>query len=417
MMLKQSVILSAVIFRVIAVHAAVTNVVDIGAIVAAANEGKAETNGWSMSGLSSYTDGSLKFPVKDAFLLSPDFGADVMRLDATVRCSSTAPTRWLYVLGEDERAITNFAACARNDRLEEQSLELTGSNGLSRFKLLMTGHGNTGVWALGSLSVVTADPISSPFAFRVEKAAGHACVLSWTNGEHCVSNRVDAYEVKRDISGETVVFREAFDSFSAGGNPVEKTDDLPSLNAALSGVRVYAQANTEGICQIATGSESGFLRHSGFADYSGMSLKLVLKRYPGDNSRTRLAWESAGVTNIFAEIELEDDFAEAQVSLDSLPGGAAILMGYDTVKSSRRVLMDSFEIVRSGAETLLPLGSRLVVAGAGPVRFSTRGAFEIAPRTTCRFFVYAFNAEGVASSPSSVETRLTGGGGFCLVLQ
>lgn len=397
--------------------ASVTNVVDIDALVCAAAAGLTGTNGWTFSGLSSYSDGSLRFPVKDTWLQSPEFDAQVIGLEASVRCSNVSPTRWLYVLDGEGSTLTNFSACAAADKFENKSLRLDAAPDLKSVRLVMTGHGNTGVWALGSLSVVTAQPAAAPEGLCVLKATGSSCVLSWTNGPNSVSNRIEVCAVERDKDGETVVLATDFDGFSAGGNTMSMTDELPAIDPALSGVRVYAQAGTTGICQIASGSANGFLRHSGFDDYSGMSLRLVLKRYPGDNSRTQICYETGGTTNVFAEVELEDEFSEAVVDLSSLPAGAAILVGYNTVKTDHRILLDSMSIVRSGAVTKTPLGGCWIVAAQGPVQFATRGSFELVPKTPYIFTVSSVSADGLRSAAASVETRLTGGGGFCLMLR
>ena len=396
--------------------AAVTNIIDIGAIVNALDSERTEVNGWSFSGLSSYPDGSLKFPQIDKWLLSPDFGATILRVEANIRCSNVSPTRWLYILDENDSVVTNFSSCVKADTLEKQSLEIA-AHGLSRLKLLMTGRGNTGVWGINSLSVVTSDPISSPYALRVLNATASSCVLAWTNTANCVTNRVEVFKVNQDEDGESVFLNTGFDDFSAEGNPSEKTAELSKIDPALSGVRVYSPANTNGICQIGTGALSGFLRHSGFSDYSGMALKMSLKRYPNDSSRTQRAYEVGNETNVFAVIELENEFTETIVDLSSVPSGAPILIGYDTVKSKRRVLLDSMSFVKIGAENLTPLGSCTVEATSGEKIFHTKSAFNLLPKTTYRFFVYSLNADAVSSAPSVVQARLTGGGGFCLIIK
>ena len=400
-------------------RASVTNVVDVAALVAAANAGLSATNGWRLSGnMDAYSDSSLRFNEWGDSILSPDFGAPIIGIEATVRCSAVSPTRWLTVFADDDSGKRPFAACETAGSLKPQSLVFAGGfASCVRLTLDAAGSGSTG-WGIGALSIVTADPVVAPTNLRVPRNDCDWCVLAWENGGNTVSNRVDAFVVERNGEGETVLLSTEFGGFVAGGNPKDMTSGLADIAPALSGVRVYAAANTNGICQLGTGRELGILRYGGCADYSGVSLRLKVKRHAGDGAATMVAYEVDGTTNVVETLSLpDDDYEERVVDLSRVPAGAAILLGYYTTKSNRRVLIDSLSFVRSGAVTETPAGSCWIAAAPGAVTFSTKGAFNIPSKAKCRFYVRTLNADGILSEAASAEAHLGGPSGARLILQ
>ena len=424
-------VMAAALLASLPARAATTNEVDIAALIAAVvDAGQSETNGWTLSGLGKYEKGAdyasnpacVKFDSLNDWLLSPDFGAQIIRIDATNRCTSTVPTRWLHVLdvkGAAESDLGCFPACLAEKRAEYQSFDVDAELSVSRVKLLLDGSGGTGVWGIGSLKIITADSVYAPSNLQVSHNGGDRCTLSWENGAGTVSNRVDTVLVERSEEGETVLLSTGFDNFSAGGNTEPKTNELAKIDAALSGLRIYSPANTTGVCQIATGTASGYLRHSGFADYSGISLKLVLKQYPGDNDGMQIAYETDnGIKVLGDRMPLPADFEERIVDLSGVPRGVAILIGYDTVASNRRVLIDSLEFVRKGTETKTVVDSHWIPATQGAASFSTRDyGIELLPKSEYRFEVRAQNADGLVSAPAAVDVVLDSLPGFRFILR
>ena len=406
-------------------RAAVTNVVDVDALAAAAGAGLSETNGWTMSGVDTYADASLRINANADWLRSPTYDADIVGVVATVRRSEIV-TRWLCVVNADNGAeLARFATCAKKDTLEEQSLVFGIAAGARRivFKFGDDASGNTG-WGIGALSVLTAEPAVEPADLHVSRMGDDWCALSWVNGAGTVSNRVDAYQVERG-KGEDVIFETGFDNFT-GNQSANKlvSDDLPELlGSSFSGVNVYAQGATNGICLVGQTRSLGILRYAGLADYSGVTLKLSAKQYPKDNADTIVAYEAGGSTNAIATLTLTDEFVEYAVDLskdangNDVPNGAAILIGYYATPSNRRVLIDSLSIVRTGVDALRPLGFSWLPAPPGPVSFSTKGAFALPERAECRFDVFARNVDGLVSDASTVETRIGGVPGFRFILR
>ena len=413
-------------------RAATTNEVDVAALIAAVDAGLSTTNGWTLSGLGKYAASGkkpacVKFDTINDWLLSPDYGAPVMRIEATSRCSSTAPTRWLHVLdGTTEGDLGRFPACSAVDTMESQSFNLDAEPMVSRVMLKLGGSGNTGNWGIGSLRVITADPAYAPSGLRVSKKGDDWCALSWENGAGTVSNRVDAFLVERG-AGEEVLFETGFDGFDrAVVGSKDLSNQLASLlgDASVSGERVYVADGTNGVCQIGTTSNKGFLRYSGVSDWSNAELRLVMKKYDyaEDANEIQIAWETDAETNKFKTVAISTEFSEYIVELSSvqppIPANAAIVIGYYSgVGGKRRVLIDSMSIVCTGAAAIAPLGSRWLPASPGPASFSTRGVFAIPAKAECRFDVLARNADGLLSTVSTVETRLGGLPGFRFILR
>ena len=404
-------------------RAATTNEVDIAALVVASGAGLSETNGWTVSSkLDSYTDASLRFNEWIDWIVSPDYGDPILRIEAKVRSSAREPTRWLCVFdAKTDANVGGFAASSSEGTQADRLVDFSERRPLvSQAKLMLdpSGSGST-AWGVGSLKVITTHPISEPSNLCVSRKGGNRCELLWENGEGTVSNRVDTVLVERSEEGETVLLSTGFDNFSAGGNPEPKTNELAKIDAALSGLRIYSPANTTGVCQIATGTMSGYLRHSGFADYSGISLKLVLKQYSGDSDGTQIAYETNDVIEVFGDrLPLPSEFEERIVDLSGVPRGAAILIGYDTVASKRRVLIDSLEFVRKGTETKTVVDSRWIPATQGAASFSTRDhEIGLVPKSEYRFEVRAQNADGLISDPSAVDVVLDSPPGFRFILR
>ena len=396
--------------------AVTTNAVDIAALIAAVDAGHSETNGWALSGLSKYAKGAdyasnpacVKFDTKGDWLESNDFGARIVGIGFALRCSATdTASRFLYVrdlAGAEIGVVTN---CSRANRCESQFLSFGQDADFSQFRIVLDGSGNTGVWGIGEMFVVTADPVFAPTGIAVVRTNANNFVLGWVNGANTVSNRVDVYRVERG-AGETVLLETGFDDFDAigKGNPVPSADKLSEIDPALSGVNIYAQTNTSGICQIGTGKALGSLRYDGISDYSNVVLRLRAKRYPGDNAETMIvSVDSSGVTNEVKAITLLNDYTDYEINLSSITNpGSALLIGYYTTKSNRRVLLDGMSIVKLSADMETFVGTRSVSASAGQVNFRLPSDM-LTPKEEYRFSVRAVNGDGIMSDEATIGAR------------
>ena len=396
--------------------AVTTNDVDIAALIAAVDAGHSETNGWALSGLSKYAKGAdyasnpacVKFDTKGDWLESKDYGARILGIGFVVRCSATdTATRFLYVRNLAAAQMGVVEACLQAKKCESQFLAFGQDSDFSQFRIVLDGDGNTGVWGIGEMFVVTADLAFAPTGIAVVKTNANYFVLAWVNGANTVSNRVDVYRVERG-AGETVLLETGFDDFDAigKGNPVPSADKLSEIDPALSGVNIYAQTNTSGICQIGTGKALGSLRYDGISDYSNVVLRLRAKRYPGDNAETMIvSVDSSGVTNEVKAITLLNDYTDYEINLSSITNpGSALLIGYYTTKSNRRVLLDGMSIVRKSADLETFVGTRSVPASAGQVNFRLPSDM-LTPKEEYRFSVRAVNGDGIMSDEATIGAR------------
>lgn len=384
-----------------------TNEVDIAALLeVAVNNVTTNAAGWTLNSIGRYSDPDLQFNAGDDWMLSPDYGIPILRLEFSVRCSASA-TRRLVVADESTGAeVCRFLPCAVGNKDEMQSFDFAAEEGLTQFRLkINTDDGNSGNWGIGRIVVVTADPVFAPTGLAVVRTNANYCVLAWENGANTVSNRVDTLLVERG-AGETALLETGFDNFTAGRNPVQSDDKLPQVDAALSGVNIYAPTNTSGICQIGKGKELGFIRYDGIADYSNVVLRLRAKRYPGDNAETTIvSVDPAGMTNEVETIVLVADYADYEINLSSITNeGSALLIGYYKTKSNRRVLLDSMSIVRLSADGETQVDSRFISAAPGPVCF--RMPFDLEPKAEYRFSVRAVNGDGIMSDAATVEVHV-----------
>ena len=390
------------------VHAAVTNEDVVVELLAVANN-NATTNaaGWTLNKIGKYSDPVLQFNAGEDWIRSPDFGVPILRLEFSVRCSDSA-ARLLVIADEstgDE--VRRFALCAVGNKDEEQVFEFTPQERLSQFRLkINTDDGNTGFWGIGRIVVVTADPVFAPTGIAVVRTNANYFVLGWVNGANTVSNRVDVYRVERG-AGETVLLETGFDDFYGNdGSTKDFSNEIPELlGDAFSGERVYGAAGTNGICQLGTNRALGILRYDGISDYSNVVLRLRAKRYPGDNAETMIvSVDSSGVTNEVKTITLLNDYTDYEIDLSSITNqGSALLIGYYTAKSNRRVLLDSMSIVRLSADRETLVDWRFISAAPGQTRF--RLPFDLAPKAEYRFSVRAVNGDGIVSDETAVEVR------------
>ena len=415
-----------------AARAATTNEVDVAALVAAVDAGLSETNGWILSGLGKYAKGAdyssniacIKFDTKGDLLESPDFGAHILGVELVVRCSATDnSTRFLYFRDMDGADAGVVATCSQANRCENKTLAFSVHADFSQFRIVLDGSSNTGVWGIGAMSVITADPVAAPTGLRVTRNGGDWCSLAWENGDGTVSNRIDTFFVDRG-AGEEVLLETGFDDFSAvgKGNPVPCAAKLPGIDPSLSGENVYAPTNTSGICQVGKGDALGFLRYDGIGDYSNVVLRLRAKHYPGDNAETTvISVDSSGATNEVETIVLGDDYADYEIGLSSVTNaGSALLIGYYKTKSNRnrRVLIDSLSIVRTNADRRNLLETRWIPAAPGAASFSTKDhEIVLVPKSEYRFEVRAQNADGLISDPAAVDVVLDSPPGFRFILR
>ena len=419
-------VMAAALLASLPTRAATTNEVDIAALVVASSAGLSETNGWTVSSkLDSYTDASLRFNEWTDWIVSPDYGDPILRIEAKVRSSAREPTRWLCVFdAKTDANVGGFAASSSDGTSADRLVDFSERRPLvSQVKLMLdpSGSGSTG-WGVGSLKVITTHPIAEPANLDVSCKGASWCGLSWVNGEDTVSNRVETYLIERG-EGDEVLFETGFDEFEHGKNGTSNYTDRVAemLGESFSGTNVLGAAGTNGICQLGTPDEKGFLRYAGLADYSNVELRLVLKRYETKDEKDvmLIAHEVDGAPIEYKTVNLPGEYDVRVVDLGKATAGSPIYIGYyNGVGGKRRVLIDSMSIVRTHPDTLTPVDSRWIPATQGAAPFSTRDyEIRLVPKSEYRFEVRAQNADGLVSDPSAVDVVLDSPPGFRFILR
>ena len=159
--------LFAVVFSAMRIMSEVTNVVDVAALSFCAD---GYTNGWIVSGTDSYSQsGEDKYNVRinaDAeFVISPDFAGSIHQLNIRLVCSSSSPTRYLYVIpwNGSEFDTDNALQCTptpTKDTFLWRSMDASSLPPFSKFKLKTMGSGSATGWGFSQLQVITDDPAS-----------------------------------------------------------------------------------------------------------------------------------------------------------------------------------------------------------------------------------------------------------------
>ena len=410
----------ALVVAAFSARAAVTNDVDVTALLAAAdNSAMTTTNGWTLFHIGLYSDPVLQFNSKDDWIVSKDFGSPILRMEFSVRCTENTVRRLAIVNESTGEQLREFSLCAAGNKDEPQTFDFALEEKVTRFRLKMNTHdATTGYWGVRAMKVIVAESAVAPSDIRVARKGDDWCALSWVNVAGTVSNRVDTYKVERG-AGEEVVYATDFDGFEGNSTSAKNLSDKLQelLGESFSGVRVYGARNTNGICQTGTADELGILRYSGLADYSGIWLRMSARRLSGCQPQTIVASELDGSTNVVHTLTLTDDFTDYSLDLSSVDGGSAILIGYWATKSNRSIQIDSLSIVRTGIDVPIPIDTRWLPASPGLTRFSTQGQVDLAPKSEYRFEVCAQNADGLVSEGAVVGTVLDSTSGFRFILQ
>ena len=115
--------------------------------------------------------------------------------------------------------------------------------------------------------------------------------------------------------------------------------------------------------------------------------------------------DSSGATNQVETIALGDDYTDYEIDLSSITNsGSALLIGYYTTKSNRRVLLDGMSIVKLSADRETFVGTRSVPASAGQVNFRLPSDM-LTPKEEYRFSVRAVNGDGIMSDEATIGAR------------
>jgi len=344
-----------------------------------------------------------------SYIESQQFSFNVTSITIRLSCSSTSATRHLQI-GPTLDIGQQTTGVAEKDKQESQTFVFDAASNMRSFLISLKGSGTTGNWHVYSATISGVPIIDAPTNLQADDIKGTRFRLSWTNPENAVSNRIEVLEiVETETSGGSILEYDFNDFTNNSGSATDITDDFTNAIPAFAGSSlIRLPANTNGIIQISKDTAKGYLVHSGFADYSSMSLAMSIRRPTSDHGKTfGIGYLSAeGTTNEFATFSLEVEFRTNTVSLASVPANASIILNTQGANSKRVVYIDYMAFIGDSLSTDLSTNLAKTAFVADSTTYSVRG---LCPRTEYIARITAFDAEGNESSPSEPLAVTTNG--------
>ena len=338
---------------------------------------------------------------------SPLFPFVITNISLNISCSNNSPSRKLLINTAENAEIEVPNVCEAN-KSEWKSFNLESIACIRSFTL--STRGGSGNWHLYSATISGIPLVAPPTDAQATNISGTRFALSWTNPENAVSNRIEVLEiVETETSGGSILEYDFNDFTNNSGSATDITDDFTNAIPAFAGSSlIRLPANTNGIIQISKDTAKGYLVHSGFADYSSMSLAMSIRRPTSDHGKTfGIGYLSAeGTTNEFATFSLEVEFRTNTVSLASVPANASIILNTQGANSRRVVYIDYMAFIGDSLSTDLSTNLVKTAFVADSTTYSVRG---LCPRTEYVARITAFDADGNESSPSEPLAVTTNG--------
>ena len=335
-----------------------------------------------------------------SYIESQQFSFNVTSITIRLSCSNTSATRHLQI-GPTLDIGQQTTGVAEKDKQESQTFVFDAASNMRSFLISLKGSGTTGNWHVYSATISGVPIIDAPTNLQADNIKGTRFRLSWTNPENAVSNKIEVSEiVETKTSGGSILEYDFNDFTNNSGSATDITDDFTNAIPAFAGSSlIRLPANTNGIIQISKDTAKGYLVHSGFADYSSMSLAMSIRRPTSDHGKTfGIGYLSAeGTTNEFATFSLEVEFRTNTVSLASVPANASIILNTQGANSKRVVYIDYMAFIGDSLSTDLSTNLVKTAFVADSTMYCAR---DLSPRTQYIARITAFDAEGNESSPS-----------------
>ena len=366
--------------------------------------------------ISAEADGHPYFKLLDSSITSPEYSFNITSITMRLSCTSTSPTRLLYVKpssGEESPA----AKVKTKDAKEYQTFLFPPENAVRSFAITLKGSDQTGNWHLYSAVISGVPLIETPTDLQADDIKATRCRLTWENPANAVSNRIVVSRVvNHEMAGDVLAEYDFAEFANSTGNPTNRTEDFIAQYPAFAGSSlIYLPANSAGNIQVSTDNQKGFLVHEGFSDCSDVSLLLSLKIPNSEQGKTfGIGYEdAAGVTNELAAIPMYLYFKTNCVSIAEISSGSPIIFNTQGSNTKRRVVFDYLAFVRDYGpaysetnivKTVFASGGEKTIAG-------------LAPNSSYVVQVSAFGAEGNMSPPSPPFAFQTDNSGLPLVLK
>lgn len=305
-------------------------------------------------------------------IASPLFSDSVIRAGISFMASSVSTHRILRVVpldGEGNEIASGIREFVPPPTKDMAEVVWTAEAGVRQIKIgASTGTGNIHVYDC-SVELAGGDGLpAAPRGLENRDVKCNSFVAAWNACDGAESYLVDLYRVEMTGSSwcEDLLREDFSDAVNATGNPVQ-IRDIPCLFPQLDGERLYVPARTNGFVQIGTGDKAGHVALVGCPAAEGRAVRFRAKRYihKDEGSVMPLLWTNGEVTNAFASVELADEMADYEVSLDCVPAESVVLLHSSTNRSTS-----------ASARGRVWLDSVSVVSGYSPASVSTNAVVE-----------------------------------------
>ena len=323
-------------------------------------EGAVAPEGWTYFGIDS-ADKTARFNALSDWMASPTFSDPITNLAVTCKCSSTNATRFLQIvpltvgaygtLTNLENAVT-FSAVS--DLKSVRQIDFSSELAANALLIRMIGSGSTGNWNVYSavISHTGPEPLEAVANLWAEQMTDSSFVAAWDSdpGAESYGLRVWREEIG-EPTGSAVLFSEEFSSgINAGGNTVSIEDGSRGFDVlGWSGSNVYLPARSQGLVQIGTGKDPGWLLSPPLDANHENSATVVIraKRYAYADEGTRMPIDlvRGNETNTVGVFTLTDLWRDHAVTLGPLQAGDRLLVHSITNGSGKRAWIESVKIL------------------------------------------------------------------------
>ena len=400
--------------------AAVTNVVDIAALAACCT---GSTNGWTVSGLDSYSDktANIHFNAAGEYAASPTFVAPVRKISLKVKSSSEAGRKLAFIpLINGDYDASHQATCEyspNKDTYVDEELVFSSDIEFTSFKIdFDDGGGNTG-WGVSYMAVITDDPSLATTPTSLAAATrGLTVKLGWNNDTNTSSNRISISRIIHTDESYSIIEDYDFDECVNTGKS-ETTDKSTSFHNSypnFTASKLYYPTNYPGTFRISTKDTNGCLTYVGFSDCTSVSMEIISMRYSGDTSLKNISAyyvDPQSSTNIvIGSVSATDEFSREIISLDGVPANTEInLANLDGYSSNRRFLIDRIRFLKDyipESTTTNFVHNMNVAAVSTGVNSAILNGLE--PQSVYLITISAFDIHGRESAPSEPLVFTTG---------
>lgn len=365
---------------------------------------------------------------------SPTFDFAITSVTVVAHLASENTRRTLYVIPMDGNQLME-------DKAQEIAPLLPDATEVSRTwtkeylvrKIGFRIAGETGNVYLLSAKIYGVSIPYPPENLEAARIGGRQIMVKWQNPENAVEYKLGVYKSSWNQESFETVASYDFNEVSNDGATNEKADDFIDKYPDFSGsTLIYLPAKSAGQIQISKSEEKGVLKHRGFGDYDSLSVDMTVRKYfhvtsveedggsvikeVEDNGIMTIGYEEpAGMTNVFARVDLEKEFKREIIPLKGFPANAPILFNATGNKTNHRVIIDEMKFVKNYS----PAGERHELVQEINTSESKIRLLNLERNTDYVIKVTAIDADGKESENAElrVKTSSQNDSGFVIRIQ